>query len=66
MPVTWCYQVSEKEPKKQYCSTGFPVGCYVDNEGRASESCAIKVSIMLELYPKNKITPFNRTISHNI
>lgn len=25
MPVTWCYDL---EDGQQYCSTGFPMGCY--------------------------------------
>ncbi len=30
MPVTWCYPV---ESGQQYCATGFPMGCYVDQQG---------------------------------
>lgn len=26
MPVTWCYLL---EGNRQFCSTGFPMGCYV-------------------------------------
>ncbi|GFR13083.1 transmembrane 9 superfamily member 2, partial [Trichonephila clavata] len=28
MPVTWCYLV---EVNQQFCSTGFPMGCYVNS-----------------------------------
>ncbi|XP_071453601.1 transmembrane 9 superfamily member 2 [Hetaerina americana] len=34
MPVTWCYKM---EDERQYCSTGFPMGCYV----REREPCVI-------------------------
>ena len=44
MPVTWCYQVSTNEARKVYCSTGFPVGCYVDSEGKQKDACVIQVS----------------------
>ena len=32
MPVTWCYLA---EGSQQYCSVGFPMGCYVDDKGIA-------------------------------
>ena len=38
MPVTWCYPV---ENGQQYCSTGFPMGCYVDKKGNAKDACVI-------------------------
>uniref|UniRef100_UPI00358FFFF5 transmembrane 9 superfamily member 2-like isoform X1 n=1 Tax=Myxine glutinosa TaxID=7769 RepID=UPI00358FFFF5 len=38
MPVTWCYNV---EDGKKYCSTGFPVGCFVNDEGLMKDACAI-------------------------
>ncbi|XP_065840471.1 transmembrane 9 superfamily member 2-like [Oscarella lobularis] len=37
MPVTWCYDVEDEE--KPYCSTGFPVGCYVDKQGNPQGAC---------------------------
>jgi len=38
MPVTWCYQV---ENQQHYCSTGFPMGCYVDKKGEPKDACVI-------------------------
>lgn len=38
MPVTWCYPV---ENGQHYCSTGFPMGCYVDKKGNAKDACVI-------------------------
>ncbi|KAG1685800.1 Membrane-associated protein Hem [Nymphon striatum] len=38
MPVTWCYPV---KPDRQYCSTGFPMGCYVDSGGKPKDACRI-------------------------
>uniref|UniRef100_A0A8C4NE14 Transmembrane 9 superfamily member n=1 Tax=Eptatretus burgeri TaxID=7764 RepID=A0A8C4NE14_EPTBU len=40
MPVTWCYDV---EDGAKYCSTGFPVGCFVNDEVHAKDTCAINV-----------------------
>ncbi|KXJ23174.1 transmembrane 9 superfamily member 2 [Exaiptasia diaphana] len=37
MPVTWCYDVTDEERK--YCSTGFPIGCYVTADGQARDAC---------------------------
>jgi len=39
MPVTWCYPL---EDGRQYCSTGFPMGCYVRENG-GSQDCVISV-----------------------
>jgi len=36
MPVTWCYAL---ENQKQYCSTGFPIGCLV----RKDDNCPIQI-----------------------
>ncbi|KAK2152562.1 hypothetical protein LSH36_325g02079 [Paralvinella palmiformis] len=36
MPVTWCYRV---ESEQQYCSTGFPIGCYVTESGKKKDAC---------------------------
>lgn len=36
MPVTWCYPV---EGNQQYCSIGFPMGCYVDARGNPKDAC---------------------------
>ena len=38
MPVTWCYPV---ENGQHYCSTGFPMGCYVDKKGNPKDACVI-------------------------
>lgn len=38
MPITWCYQV---ENQQHYCSTGFPMGCYVDKTGQPQDACVI-------------------------
>ncbi|XP_058942377.2 transmembrane 9 superfamily member 2-like [Pocillopora verrucosa] len=37
MPVTWCYEVADEERK--YCSTGFPIGCHVSEDGQARDAC---------------------------
>lgn len=36
MPVTWCYDVDNG---KKFCSTGFPVGCYVTGSGKGKDAC---------------------------
>lgn len=41
MPVTWCYH---GEPGQQFCSTGFPMGCYVQPNGKAKDACVVNVS----------------------
>ncbi|XP_041356135.1 transmembrane 9 superfamily member 2-like [Gigantopelta aegis] len=41
MPITWCYQV---ENKQQYCTTGFPIGCYVTKQGRRKNACAMNTA----------------------
>lgn len=41
MPVTWCYQW---EPGQKYCSTGFPMGCYVSATGKSKDACIISDS----------------------
>jgi len=38
MPVTWCYLA---ERNQQYCSTGFPIGCYIDKDGTAKDACGL-------------------------
>ncbi|CAK9821413.1 Transmembrane 9 superfamily member 2 [Anthophora retusa] len=38
MPVTWCYQ---SEIQQQYCSTGFPMGCYPREPRSQSDTCNI-------------------------
>ncbi|RWS27237.1 hypothetical protein B4U80_01841 [Leptotrombidium deliense] len=36
MPVTWCYPV---DGEQQYCSVGFPMGCYVDAQKNPKDAC---------------------------
>lgn len=38
MPVTWCYQV---EGNQHFCSTGFPMGCYVNSAGQPKDACVM-------------------------
>lgn len=38
MPVTWCYTV---EGNQQFCSTGFPMGCYVNSAGQPRDACVM-------------------------
>jgi len=40
MPVTWCYQL---EDERQYCSTGFPMGCYSKESRSQQDTCTIHV-----------------------
>ncbi|CAF0876366.1 unnamed protein product [Adineta ricciae] len=39
MPVTLCYKNTENQ---EYCSRGFPIGCYVTKSGHSKESCNIR------------------------
>jgi len=39
MPVTWCYDVADVN--KKYCSTGFPIGCYVTADNQPQDACVI-------------------------
>ena len=42
MPVTWCYQVlAQAGGEDVYCSTGFPMGCHVDDRGNPKDACVI-------------------------
>jgi len=41
MPMTWCYR---GEPGQQYCSTGFPMGCYVTSVGKPKDACVMSPS----------------------
>ncbi|KAK0048949.1 transmembrane 9 superfamily member 2 [Biomphalaria pfeifferi] len=36
MPITWCYKV---ESGDTYCSTGFPIGCYVTKHSKRKDTC---------------------------
>ncbi|XP_030045044.1 transmembrane 9 superfamily member 2-like [Microcaecilia unicolor] len=52
MPVTWCY---EMEDGHQYCNPGFPIGCFVTQDGRAKDACVINS----EFNKKNTFYLFN-------
>ena len=41
MPIAWCY---ETQTNDQFCSPGFPFGCYVDANGEQQGACVIDVS----------------------
>ncbi|XP_078041739.1 transmembrane 9 superfamily protein member 2 [Augochlora pura] len=41
MPVTWCYQL---EDDRQYCSTGFPMGCFCTEPRSQQDTCSINVA----------------------
>ena len=41
MPVTWCYEVADETSK--YCSTGFPIGCHVSEDGQIHDACTTSV-----------------------
>ena len=38
MPITWCYQL---EDERQYCSTGFPMGCFSREPRAQQDTCSI-------------------------
>ena len=40
MPITWCYDV---ESNQKYCSTGFPLGCYVTPNLKQKDACVTSV-----------------------
>ena len=42
MPIAWCY---ETQTNDQFCSPGFPFGCYVDANGEQQGACVIDVSL---------------------
>ena len=44
MPVTWCYDIADETAK--YCSTGFPIGCHVPEDGQARDACVTSVSFI--------------------
>lgn len=41
MPVTWCYPLDND---RQYCSTGFPMGCLVRRHPDGDEGCMVNPS----------------------
>jgi transmembrane 9 superfamily protein 2/4 len=44
LPVIWCYITEENN---QFCSRGFPVGCYVNKNGIQKDVCKLFVSLYL-------------------
>lgn len=42
LPVIWCYFTQDN---KEYCSRGFPVGCYVTKTGQKKDTCRVSVNI---------------------
>lgn len=42
LPVLWCRTT---EDGKEYCSRGFPIGCFVDAKGRQKDNCKLDISI---------------------
>ncbi|XP_043255737.1 transmembrane 9 superfamily member 2 [Colletes gigas] len=42
MPVTWCYLL---EDGRQYCSTGFPMGCFFRETRSQQDTCSINGAI---------------------
>jgi transmembrane 9 superfamily member 2/4 len=47
LPVTWCYEVQSMtgDGREEYCSTGFPMGCYVTREGSPRYPCPIQPEV---------------------
>ncbi|XP_069749650.1 transmembrane 9 superfamily member 2-like isoform X1 [Narcine bancroftii] len=52
MPVTWCYDV---EDGLKFCNPGFPIGCFVTQDGRPKDACVINS----EFNKKNTYYVFN-------
>ena len=42
MPVVWCRDINGGN---KYCTTGFPIGCFVPQSGEPSDACFMHVSI---------------------
>ncbi|KAL5476329.1 hypothetical protein EMCRGX_G026258 [Ephydatia muelleri] len=40
MPVTWCYPIADSD--KPFCTTHFPVGCFVNSNGQRDSACYIQ------------------------
>jgi transmembrane 9 superfamily protein 2/4 len=47
LPVIWCYMT---EDNRQFCSRGFPVGCYVNRFGIQKDICKLFVSFLMRLF----------------
>uniref|UniRef100_A0A4W3IGQ9 Transmembrane 9 superfamily member n=1 Tax=Callorhinchus milii TaxID=7868 RepID=A0A4W3IGQ9_CALMI len=52
MPVTWCYDV---EDGQKFCNPGFPIGCFVTQDGHPKDACVINS----EFNKKNTYYVFN-------
>ncbi|KAM3678172.1 transmembrane 9 superfamily member 2 [Ammospiza nelsoni] len=52
MPVTWCYDV---EDGQRFCNPGFPIGCYITEDGRPKDACVINS----EFHEKDTFYIFN-------
>ncbi|KAJ7419208.1 Transmembrane 9 superfamily member 2 [Pitangus sulphuratus] len=52
MPVTWCYDV---EDGQRFCNPGFPIGCYITDDGRPKDACVINS----EFHDKDTFYIFN-------
>ncbi|XP_062422799.1 transmembrane 9 superfamily member 2 [Rhea pennata] len=52
MPVTWCYDV---EDDQRFCNPGFPIGCYITEDGRPKDACVINS----EFHEKDTFYIFN-------
>ena len=55
MPVTWCYKILESD--KPFCTSRFPVGCYVTDEGLRDNACFLsdELSVKGETYLFNMV-----------
>lgn len=57
MPVTWCYRL---EDGRQYCSTGFPMGCYVRDHRNPEDICMISVCCNYQLVSRYDFIRFTK------
>lgn len=53
LPITWCYQVQSSSAdgsaagaQESYCSTGFPMGCYLKLQGTPRYPCPIQEEVL--------------------
>ena len=62
LPVTWCYDIAPingGEGREEYCSTGFPMGCYVTVEGSAKYPCPIQQEVRLTNWWHDPLTDWS-------
>ena len=47
LPITWCYLVPSinGDGQESYCSTGFPMGCYISRDGTPRYPCPIQADV---------------------